>query len=608
MLAFLVPLDMRTQTETTAMAAPAEHHKSLLLYHGTTDEESFAQDILKCGYLQGRIVQGRAQQAPVAGYVYTSKDVMYAAGYAGVYTSWGLGCTQKRREGHEQFTGYVFVVDASAASDILVDEDVLGEIGTSRSNKYSMPDNLYHYLQNTAIQCATLNQLNKARNYEMAYQSAIGKKMQKAIPEQKMRELIDHCPHLALKNPEQRMPIVGYYTINKCVSTPEEFFANATYHEYKQNQAVASSTEVIASILTAGNVPHLVVAADDSAALESLRNQVQGILRDLGYTDLPTPVLEIKHRYDSEYLAQCQYSPDDDINNTKIVFMRNSTENPELARRLLVHELCHHIDFMVYWAPLARQSKTQYNREMRLKDRLGDSSSHGAHGKFWQALAAKANTLYGEGYVQKYSDKAAREQQAEIPPYYILLKNDLITKKMTMARASKPSTVQKLYLSKLEQMDPDHEVYKLVKSTNPTLAGAAALIGKGFVAFRDADLTAMLLDMWNNAEPISIEAPEASKNAGYYVLVYREERRNGQIMFRWAQASRPSAAQKAYIARAVTSAHNPPKLYKVASANLARGVAIGKGQGFIPESTPQGAAVQKELAELWDSGTELGAG
>lgn len=250
---------MRTPTVITAMAAPAEHHKSLLLYHGTTDEENFAQDILKCGYLQGRIVQGRAQQAPVAGYVYTSKDVMYAAGYAGVYLNFGLGCTKKRRQGLEKFTGYVFVVDASAATDILVDEDVLGEVATSWENYMHLPDGLLRYLQRIAEKCATPNQLKRAKDGQMAYQSAIGKKMQKAIPDDMMQKLIEISPHLALKNPEQRMPIVGYYTIHKVVDNAKEFFANATYHEYKPGNIA----QAVSSVLSASLIPHIVLSVED---------------------------------------------------------------------------------------------------------------------------------------------------------------------------------------------------------------------------------------------------------------------------------------------------------------------------------------------------------
>jgi hypothetical protein len=219
----------------TAMAAPTEHHKSLTLYHGTDEEH--AQKILQAGYLQGRIKQGRAQLAPVAGYVYTSKDVMYAAGYAGAYTQFGLGCNRSRKEGTEKFTAYVFVVDTAKVTDILVDEDILGEIGTSRSNRYNLPSDWYAYLQRRAAECATPTQLQKARDGEYSPQAAIGKKMQRVgcIPEEAMAQLIVHCPHLALKHPEQRLPILGYYTIHKSVSTPEEFFANAEYHEFHQS-------------------------------------------------------------------------------------------------------------------------------------------------------------------------------------------------------------------------------------------------------------------------------------------------------------------------------------------------------------------------------------
>lgn len=107
-----------------AMAKPTESQKSLRLFHGT--DEKHAQQILADGYLKGRETQGRSRLAPTAGYVYVTKDVMYAVGYAGAFSRWGQGCSKKRLDGTEKFLGYVFVVDASVSTDMISDEDLLG--------------------------------------------------------------------------------------------------------------------------------------------------------------------------------------------------------------------------------------------------------------------------------------------------------------------------------------------------------------------------------------------------------------------------------------------------------------------------------------------------
>lgn len=210
------------------MAAPLSHHKEYTLYHGT-DEKS-AREIIQSGNLRGRIVQGKKQLDPVAGYVYTSKDLMYAVGYAGAYTEWGYGSSQKRKNGTEDFTAYIFVVDQNDVKDILVDEDSLGEIATSNSNDKKYSSEWIQYLKNLAIKVATPTQLKKAKDGEYSYQAAIGKKMHKQIPENIMQKLIDDFPHLALKG-EKEVPIKGYYTIKKSVSNEDEFFKNAKFHK-----------------------------------------------------------------------------------------------------------------------------------------------------------------------------------------------------------------------------------------------------------------------------------------------------------------------------------------------------------------------------------------
>lgn len=221
------------------MAKPTEYHLNTKLYHGTSEEN--AKEILQSGYLKGRLVQGRAQQAPLAGYVYVTKDVTYAAGYAGAYRSWGSG--SRYREGELPYTAYVFVIDSSKISEVLVDEDVLGELGTSRYvKKYSQ--DLIDYLKRIALQVATPIQLKKAQDGYMSYQSAIGKKMAKVIPSDKMQWLSRNLPHLAVKG-VQEVPIIGYYTLKKSIFTPEEFFNESEYHEYKGNLTVDKSVSSV---------------------------------------------------------------------------------------------------------------------------------------------------------------------------------------------------------------------------------------------------------------------------------------------------------------------------------------------------------------------------
>lgn len=223
-------------------AQPLAAHANMLLYHGT--DEAHAKDILKRGILVGRLTQGRAQQAPRAGYVYVSKDIMYAAGYAGAYTQWGNGCRAERRNGAEKFTAYVFVVDTAAAGDIIVDEDVLGEYGTSTRAYPDVPATLLDYLRYAARMCATPRQLQRAKQGEMVAQSAIGKKMQTFIPNTKMLALVDACPHLALHH-TNGIPVIGYYTLHESVTTPEQFKAVAKYHPIS---VVACTTDQVVAL------------------------------------------------------------------------------------------------------------------------------------------------------------------------------------------------------------------------------------------------------------------------------------------------------------------------------------------------------------------------
>lgn len=221
------------------MAMPTEEHKGYKLYHGT--DEKHAKEILQTGMLKGRLVQGRAQQAPVAGYVYTSKDIMYAAGYAGAFVQWGDGC--RYRDCKLPSPAYVFVVDSSKITDVLVDEDILGELGTSKYAKEKYKPEVVNYLQGFAMQVATPTQYRNAKDGLMAAQSAIGKKMHKVIPQDKMQWLVSELPHIAVKG-EKEVPIIGYYVIDKAVNDEKEFLENATYHTYEANPEVLEEVKV----------------------------------------------------------------------------------------------------------------------------------------------------------------------------------------------------------------------------------------------------------------------------------------------------------------------------------------------------------------------------
>jgi len=128
------------------------------------------------------------------------------------------------------------------------------------------------------------------------------------------------------------------------------------------------------------------VLAKAAANLASeARDLLKKYFSDLG--DFPVPKIEIVNNPSSKWLGRCIYN-NRDRGNTKVQIQRTILADEKSRRRILAHELVHHVDFLLNWS-----------------DKDLKSYRHDGHGTFFQERAAKINAIEGENFVSKTSDE-----------------------------------------------------------------------------------------------------------------------------------------------------------------------------------------------------------
>jgi hypothetical protein len=172
---------------------------------------------------------------------------------------------------------------------------------------------------------------------------------------------------------------------------------------------------------------------------------------------LPTPTIKLVRHTDPKWNGRTTYSSKDP-STTTIELQKRILGDERSLDRVLVHELIHHVDFIVN------------------KGGEGD-----AHGKFFKEQAERINAIMGEGYVTETSD-ASIVAEDKLVDFYVLITPAYNKKGYMFAKALQPSPKQKKYI--------DQEVArgaKVVKSRDRKFLGRTADIGKGWSVPKDDD-------------------------------------------------------------------------------------------------------------------------
>ena len=208
--------------------------------------------------------------------------------------------------------------------------------------------------------------------------------------------------------------------------------------------------------------------------------------------DLPEPNVQVVNRSGVRWLGRTTWVPGEP--NTTIFIQKAVTGDAESLKRVLAHELVHHLEYLTKWLPLARSRNL--NQLMSIE---------GAHGRFFQTWATRLNSVYGADFVSETSDANIVEEEARA--FYVLLKKKL-DGMITVAYAVIPSQRQKDYINSVlttgtvpgAQTLPGE--YKLIRSRDRLLS-LVVPIGKGFSRFQDPEVNTKLQDLWDHAPTIS---------------------------------------------------------------------------------------------------------
>lgn len=121
--------------------------------------------------------------------------------------------------------------------------------------------------------------------------------------------------------------------------------------------------------------------------LETLAKKLlKKYFRDLG--SLPTPTFKIENNPKSRWLGRCVFDPKKPA-TTSIKIQKSILGDERTVKRVLAHELIHHVAFMID-PSLTRTDK--------------------GHGAFFQKWASKINAIEGPNFVGKKSDETYVEQ------------------------------------------------------------------------------------------------------------------------------------------------------------------------------------------------------
>lgn len=227
--------------------------------------------------------------------------------------------------------------------------------------------------------------------------------------------------------------------------------------------------------------------------------------------DIALPEVKIVSKTGVNWLGQCR-SMMRAADNASIVtslpsvisVQKNVTVADESFRRIVAHEVCHHV---ANWMVCVGIPFKQAQMEIRLE---------GEHGKTFWEMVAKINARYGVDYVTEKSDELI--EVGEGPPIYALLwKNG---DQIRWCWSARPSSKQIEYIKRNLNENGD---YKVIKTNNPHLTASRGKVGDGWVTLHLDAGKQLLRDLWNTAPDVTDEFANAEAKADPMWVLLRKD-------------------------------------------------------------------------------------
>jgi GNAT superfamily N-acetyltransferase len=204
---------------------------------------------------------------------------------------------------------------------------------------------------------------------------------------------------------------------------------------------------------------------------------------------LPIPTIKIVNQTGSSWLGRCKWDPKVDPNNTTIEIQKSILEREELLHKVMAHEVCHHVDYLVNYKNLPSTQKQRFE----------------GHGPSWTALAAKINARYGHDFVTETSDAPVES----LNPFFLAVKKS--PRGYGWAYSVRPSA--KNLASLQRHMDGGARLFK----SNDHKWVSGPRIGSGFAIPLDADVKEALAKIYEEGEQVPIPGDKAEKTAAFRV-------------------------------------------------------------------------------------------
>jgi len=201
---------------------------------------------------------------------------------------------------------------------------------------------------------------------------------------------------------------------------------------------------------------------------------------------LPRPRVKVVNNIGSGWNGRDIWRPDDP-GNTLIELQKSITKDDRTLRRILAHELSHHEDMLLNWAPLDTRTRATMRR-----------MGYPGHKKPWQDIAARFNAKFGADFVTETSDAATVVSDTGSKYYLLALENPPKSGRIVYSIAVRPSPKQLHYMR--ERIDSLDDSCRLFHTSDPAFTRGPK-IGQGWAVSRGADLQ-KILDLWNSGTQI----------------------------------------------------------------------------------------------------------
>jgi hypothetical protein len=197
--------------------------------------------------------------------------------------------------------------------------------------------------------------------------------------------------------------------------------------------------------------------------------------------------------------------------NTVISIQKSVMGDEQTFRKVLAHELAHHEDNLV-------NNVAEFERlgfyTMKAMQRF---TTDGGHGPKWQAIAARFNAKYGEGFVSRTSDQTYVVDSSVTKPFFVLMQRYVGGKIMWQYASRLSPKMRDLLVRRKREGDASEYPYRLFMTTEPLFLKAPTISPYGGYSIpRTDEQKAACEKLWAEGEDVLAQyavAPAAKEAA-----------------------------------------------------------------------------------------------